>query len=473
MVNEHQFREVLLCSGERIRVVSSPKITAREKTPIVKLVRPFQEFAERESSGGILLLACTLIALVWANSPWADGYTALWHTPFTVALGSFNLSKELHFWVNDGLMAVFFFVVGLEIKRELLAGELASARQAALPIIAALGGVVAPALFYSLVNSGGPGAQGWGIPMATDIAFAIGVMALLGDRIPLGLKVFLTALAIVDDIAAVLVIAVFYTADLSWNALGIAVAFLLMALAANRLGVRHTLPYAILGGLVWLTVLQSGVHATVAGVLMAFAIPSRTAINQREFLAHGRAVLDHFQKAAETEPFDILSDIEQQVAVEALEDACEKVQPPLHRLEYALHPWVTFVIMPLFALSNAGVSLFGDVGGGLAQPITLGVILGLVLGKPIGVTLASWLAVRLNFASLPEGVSWSQIHGAGWLAGIGFTMSLFMTGLAFTDDAQLTAAKIGILVASLCAGIIGSIILWRRQTTSHISKQIA
>ena len=439
----------------------NPRRIAPKKTPIVKLARPFQEFAGRETSGGILLLACTVVALAWANSPWAHSYRDLWHTSFSIGFASLNLSKELHFWVNDALMAVFFFVVGLEIKREVLAGELASPRQAALPIIAALGGVLVPALIYSAFNANGPGARGWGIPMATDIAFVIGVMALLGDRVPLGLKVFLTALAIVDDIAAVLVIALFYTADLAWGALGIAALCLVLAFAANRLGVRHPLPYALIGVILWMTVLQSGVHPTLAGVLLAFMIPSRTAVNQRDFLQHGRAVLDHFEKAAQTEPLDILSDIEQQIAVGALEDACEKVQPPLHRLEQALHPWVTFAIMPLFALANAGVSLSGDFWKVLAQPITIGVVLGLVLGKPIGVMLASWLAVRSGLACLPENVSWRHIHGAGWLAGIGFTMSLFMTGLAFTDDAHLTVAKLGILVASLCAGIVGSAILLR------------
>jgi NhaA family Na+:H+ antiporter len=378
---------------------------------------------------------------------------------FTVGLDGFQLRHELHFWVNDALMAVFFFVVGLEIKRQLLAGELASPRQAALPILAALGGVVIPALLYTLFNANGPGARGWGIPMATDIAFAIGVMALLGDRIPLALRVFLTALAIVDDIAAVLVIAVFYTADLAWGALGIAAFCLFLALAANRMGVRHPLPYALIGAALWIAVLQSGVHATIAGVLLAFVIPSRTAIDQREFLEHSRAVLDHFETAANTEPFAILSDLEQQTAVKELEESCEKVQPPLHRLEQALHPWVTFLIMPLFALANAGVVLSGDAGNVFLQPVTLGVVLGLVLGKPIGITLASWLAVRFRLASLPENVGWKHIHGAAWLGGIGFTMSLFMTGLAFTDDAHLTAAKLGILIASVSAGIVGSAIL--------------
>jgi NhaA family Na+:H+ antiporter len=442
-------------------LVINPQRIEPEKTPIVKLVRPFQDFAGRETSGGILLLACTIIALVWANSPWVSHYEALWHTPITFGLGSFTLSHEFHFWVNDALMAVFFFVVGLEIKRELLAGELASPRQAALPIVAAIGGVVFPALLYASLNNGGPGAHGWGIPMATDIAFVIGVMALLGDRIPLGLKVFLTALAIVDDIAAVLVIAVFYTADLSWAPLGIGALCLLVALAANRLGARHPLPYTLIGAVLWVTVLQSGVHATIAGVLLAFTIPSRTAINQSDFLGHCRSMLDHFEQSAKSKTFDILSDIEQQCAIEALEDACEKVQPPLHRIEYALHPWVTFLIMPLFALANAGVSLSGDLAKTAVQPVTLGVIFGLVFGKPLGITLASWLAVRTGLASLPENVSWKHVHGAGWLAGIGFTMSLFMTGLAFTNENNITAAKLGILIASVCAGTVGSLILIR------------
>ncbi len=441
-------------------MVNHQRITPKT-TPIVKLVRPFQQFAGRETSGGVLLVACTMVALIWANSPWTQSYADLWHTHFSIGLASFSLDKELHFWVNDALMAVFFFVVGLEIKRELLAGELASARQAALPLIAALGGVLVPALIYAVLNANGPGARGWGIPMATDIAFALGVMALLGDRIPLGLKVFLTALAIVDDIAAVLVIAMFYTENLAWGALGMAVFCLLLALAANRLGVRHPLPYALIGVVLWITVLQSGIHATLAGVLLAFMIPSRSAVNQRDFLQHGRAVLDHFEMASQIEPFDILSDIEQQVSVEALEDACEKVQPPLHRLEHGLRPWVTFAIMPLFALANAGVMLSGDLREVLAQSTTIGVILGLLLGKPIGILLASWLAVRTGLASLPESVSWSHIHGAGWLAGIGFTMSLFMTGLAFTGSHEITAAKFGILIASVLAGVVGSVILLR------------
>lgn len=442
--------------------------SARTQKPLVKLVRPFQEFAGRETAGGMLLLVCTIAALIWANSPWANAYIGLWHIPFTVGIGGFTLSHDLHFWVNDGLMAIFFFVVGLEIKRELLAGELASPRQAALPLVAAFGGVAVPALLYFWINAGGPGAGGWGIPMATDIAFALGVMALLGSRIPPGLKIFLTALAIVDDIAAVLVIALFYTAHIDWGPLAGAACCLLLALGANRLGVRRPLPYALIGAVLWVTMMQSGVHATIAGVLLAFMIPSRNVINQRSFLEEGRAVLEHFENASRTEPFDILADIEQQTAIEALEDACEKMQPPLHRLEHALHPWVTFGIMPLFALANAGVSVSGDFTTLVVQPVTLGVLVGLLLGKPLGVTLAAWIAVRLGFASLPVNVSWKHIHGAGWLAGIGFTMSIFMAGLSFTDETQLTAAKLGILLASLCAGLIGSILLLRIKSMSKV-----
>jgi NhaA family Na+:H+ antiporter len=447
-----------------VAVANSKRITP-VSTPILRLARPFQEFAAREISGGILLLGCAVAALAWANSRGADSYTALWHMPFTVGLTGFNLSRELHFWVNDALMAVFFFVVGLEIKRQLLAGELASPRRAALPILSALGGILVPALLYTALNAGGAGARGWAIPMATDIAFAIGVMALLGNRVPLGLKVFLTALAIADDIAAVLVIAVFYTSDIAFGALALSGVCLLAALAANRLGIRHPLPYAVIGAVLWIAVLQSGVHATIAGVLLAFTIPCRTAVNQREFLRHSRALLDHFERAAETEPLDILADAEQQTAVEALEDACEKVQPPLHRLEQGLHPWVTFVVMPLFALANAGLPLSGGLTA--AQHVTLGVALGLAIGKPIGITLAAWLAVRLGAAALPERVSWRHIHGAGWLGGIGFTMSLFMADLAFAGETQLTYAKLGILIASLCAGLIGYAILM------HKPRQIA
>jgi NhaA family Na+:H+ antiporter len=437
--------------------------------PIVRIIKPFQTFAANEASGGIVLLLSTAAALIWANSPWSASYTAFWHTNITISLGAKALSHDLHFWVNDLLMVIFFFFVGLEIKREVLVGELASPRQAALPIIAAFGGVVVPAIIYSVLNAGTAGARGWGVPMATDIAFALGVMALLGSRIPVGLKVFLTALAIADDMAAVLVIAVFYTEQISGLALGAAALCLAVLLTLNRLGARQPLVYAFGGAFLWLAVLASGVHATIAGIALAFTIPSRTRLDAPEFLLHGRSTLDQFGKAQENQPMLICNE-DQQAAVHALEEACEKVQPPLLRMEYALQHWVTFAIMPVFALANAGVVIGGDLSQILIQPITLGVILGLLIGKPIGITLASWLAVRNGLAALPAGVNWSHIHGAGWLGGIGFTMSLFVASLAFADEAHLTMAKVGIFTASLCAGIVGSLLLLKATRHAAINE---
>lgn len=318
-------------------------LKAATHAPIVNFVRPFQMFAALEAAGGILLFLCSVAALAWANSPWAPTYEALWHTKATIDVATFTLGQDLHFFINDGLMAIFFFVVGLEIKRELLVGELASIRQVALPIVGALGGVIAPALIYAALNASTEGAPGWGIPMATDIAFVIGFMALLGDRVPLGLKVFLTALAIVDDIAAVMVIAFFYTAQIDWTGLVVAALCIGLLVAANRLGVRHPLPYAILGIILWLAVLHSGVHPTIAGVVAAMTIPSRTELDAPQFLRHSRHILEHFERCADNHR-DVMTDAEQQVAINALEDTCEKVQPPLYRLEAALHPWVMFVI---------------------------------------------------------------------------------------------------------------------------------
>lgn len=430
--------------------------------PISPLIRPFQEFAARQASGGILLLLCTAVALVWVNSPWAESYEAFWNTKLTLRLADRTLDHDLHFWVNEGLMGVFFFVVGLEIKRELLVGELASLRQATLPILGALGGVLAPALIYAALNFGGKGAAGWGIPMATDIAFVIGVMAILGGRVPLGLKVFLTALAIVDDIAAVLVIALFYTAQIAWLGVGVAALCVVLLFVANWTGVRNPLPYAVLGIVLWLAVLHSGVHATIAGVLLAMTIPSRTELNAPEFLQRSRGILEHFERCADSVK-GVMTDVEQQAAIEALEDTCEKVQPPLYRLEQALHPWVTFLIMPVFALANAGVVLSGGITQQLSEPVTLGVALGLLLGKSIGIGFACWIAVKIGIAMLPLGVNWNHIHGAAWLGGIGFTMSFFIATLAFSNEELLARAKFGILAGSLSAGTIGFLILLRRR----------
>jgi NhaA family Na+:H+ antiporter len=427
---------------------------AREQPPVERIVRPFQDFAHKQSSGGILLIIATLVALVWANSPWSESYAALWHTKLTVGIGDASISKDLTHWINDGLMAVFFFVVGLEIKREVLVGELSSVRNAALPVAAALGGAVVPAAIYLAFNVGTEGSAGWGIPMATDIAFALGVLALLGDRVPLALKVFLTALAIVDDIMAVLVIALFYTSEISWGALGVGALFLAALILANLIGVGRTVVYAVLGVGLWLCFLLSGVHATIAGVLLALTIPAISFINPGAFLERSRYVLDRFEQAGEKGE-NVLANEERQAALHALNHAAYKLEPPLHELEHALHPWVVFAIMPIFALANAGVPLGGGIGEALTSPVAIGIVAGLLIGKQLGITLFAWLAVKSGLSVLPQGVTWRHVYGASWLAGIGFTMSLFITDLAFSDGSLVEAAKLGILAASLIAGAAG------------------
>jgi Na+:H+ antiporter, NhaA family len=432
---------------------------------VEKIVRPFQDFAQKASSGGIILIVATVVALVWANSPWGDSYAALWQTKLTVGVGDLSMSKDLTHWINDGLMAVFFLVVGLEIKREVLVGELSSARGAALPVAAALGGAVVPALIYVALNAGTAGAAGWGIPMATDIAFALGVLALLGERAPVSLKVFLTALAIVDDIVAVLVIALFYTSEISWGALSAGGLFLAALVVANLIGVGRTLVYALLGIGLWLAFLLSGVHATIAGILLAFTVPASSFINPGAFLERSRYVLDRFEQAGEKGE-NVLTNEDRQAALHALNHATYKLEPPLHELEHTLHPWVVFAIIPLFALANAGVPLGGGLAGALTSPVSLGIMLGLVLGKQIGVTLFAWLAVKSGVSELPAEIGWRHVYGASWLAGIGFTMSLFITDLAFSDGSLVDAAKLGILVASVVSGAVGWTIL-RGASSSH------
>lgn len=432
----------------------------RIKSPISLILQPFQEFAKLSASGGILLFLCTVAALVWANSAWSESYFALWHTRFTIAFGGFELSKPLELWINDGLMAIFFFVVGLEIKREVLTGELRTLREASLPVAAAVGGMIAPALIYISFNFGTDGARGWGIPMATDIAFSLGVLQLFGSRVPLGLKVFLTAFAIVDDIGAVLVIAMFYTDQIAMGPLGSAVMLLAFMFALNRAGVRSPIPYAVLGAVLWVAVLKSGIHATIAGVLAAMAIPAWSRINISRYLAEGRAVLDQYEGSGSSAGGEQMLTPRQMAAVHTLEQLSEGVQTPLQRLEHGLHPWVTFLILPVFALANAGVSLTGGGLGLLTHSVSIGIILGLVLGKLVGVTLFSWLAVRMGIAGLPPSVTWKQLFGAACLGGIGFTMSLFIANLAFGDSPLLAAAKIGILAASIIAGLLGAAILF-------------
>ena len=429
--------------------------------PIERILSPFHRFMHAESSGGIVLLLAAVVALVWANSPWWESYHRFWGSYLRVGVGGWEFRMSLHHFINDALMAVFFFLVGLEIKREMLVGELASMRAAALPFAAALGGMVVPAAAYIAFNPGGPGAAGWGIPMATDIAFALGILALMGPRIPLGLKVFLAALAIVDDLGAVMVIALFYTADVDVVALAAGAAVLAVLVGMNRLDVRHPAAYALVGLVLWGAVLASGVHATLAGVVAAMAIPARTRIDTHEFSEVSRGILDAFDEAG-VDGQNVLTNQGQQAAIQALESGCEAAQAPLQRIEHGLHVWVAFLIVPLFALANAGVRLTGDLGQALAHPVTLGVIFGLVVGKPLGITLFAWLAVRSGTAMLPAGVDMRSIVGVSFLAGIGFTMSLFIAALGFGEGSELLAsAKLGILVASAVAAAGGWVLLRR------------
>ena len=436
--------------------VTTPRLVAR-------VLRPFQEFARIGSLGGVVLLITTVVALIWANSPWGDSYFHLWETSLAVGGTDDPLTLTLHHWINDALMVVFFLLVGLEIKREMLVGELASPRLAALPIVAAIGGMAIPALLYTMVNRGGAGSVGWGIPMATDIAFALGILALLGPRVPLGLKVFLAALAIVDDLGAVLVIAIFYTSSIDWNALIAAAVCLAVLVTLNRTKVQALTPYLVVGVVLWYCVLRSGIHSTIAGVLLAMTIPTRTRVNAAQFSSSARELLDEFDRS-ETGDLLVITSKGQQEALHGLDLALDGVNAPLLKLEHGLNGLVAFGIMPLFALANAGVRLTG-VGEVLGSPVAQGIALGLVAGKSVGITLFSWLAVRAGFAALPSGVTWRLVFGAAWLGGIGFTMSLFIAGLAFGESPLLDSAKVGILAASSLAGVVGYTILRSAKST--------
>ena len=423
------------------------------------LQRPFQEFFSKEAGSGLLLIFSTIVALIWANSPLSNAYAALWETYFIVGVGEASINKPILLWVNDGLMAIFFFVVGLEIKRELLSGELSTRRKAALPLVAAIGGAVIPAIIYVALNAGSTEINGWGVPMATDIAFAIGVLALLGSRAPLALKIFVTALAIVDDLMAVLVIALFYTAEISLVSLGAGVGLFALALLANRLGIHRTAVYVILGVATWVAFLKSGVHATVAGVLFATAIPVRTRLSTKDFLKKGE---DFIHSVREHVAFKS----DQRTAIHYLEETSIHAQSPLERMEHALHGWVAFGVMPVFALANAGVAISGEaMSSMLASMVFWGIFLGLLIGKPLGIISLTWLAVRARIADLPAGITWRHVIGAGALAGIGFTMALFIANLAFDNAATLEIAKLAILAASLVSGLVG----WMLLSTTPLS----
>lgn len=423
-----------------------------------QVLSPFERFLRRTTAGGIILIGTSLLSLLIANSQWGEGFHQFWEQPMALAFGSWELRQSLHHWVNDGLMALFFLLVGLEIKREVLVGELSSLRDAALPIGAAIGGMAVPALIYSLFNYGTSSASGWGIPMATDIAFAIGILVLLAWRVPRSLIIFLTALAIVDDLGAVFVIALFYTHEINLIALSWAALVLAMLILFNRGGIRHPLPYIIAGILLWYLTLMSGLHATVAGILLALTIPAKPAFTPEQFdqrlqeLGQGfhAAVLDPFA------PDHPLSNHRMATIAENVERAAMSVQPPLQRMEHGLSTWVTFLVIPVFALANAGIDFSHiDIATSISAPVTLGVMFGLVLGKFIGISGSCWLILKSGLGQMPQGMNWRHLTGAAWLGGIGFTMSLFIGGMAFTDPRQFEDAKLGILLSSLIAAIIG------------------
>ena len=420
----------------------------------------FEWFVHSEVTGSILLLACTVVALVWANSSWAGTYSDLLHTYIGISWGGVEFKLSLLHWINDGLMVIFFFVVGLEVKRELVVGELSSIRKATLPVAAAVGGMVVPAVLFAVFNFGAEGARGWGIPMATDIAFALGVLAIFGTRAPLGLKVFLTALAIADDLGAVAVIAIFYTDTINVGALMVAAGLLVVLFVAIRANVRSLgLLLPLIVGF-WVAVFASGIHATVAGILVAMLIPVRPRVTVEAFVRGAENFMHGLSTTGDDDDVAV-PDTYHLNAVERHREVAADILPPGLVLEHMFHPVQVWFILPLFALANAGVAIGGDLMAVLANPLALGIIVGLVVGKPLGICLLSWLAVRTGSSALPAGVTWGQIAGAGCLAGIGFTMSLFISDLAFDNATLIATAKVGILAASLASGVVGFIILSR------------
>ena len=436
-------------------------------TPADKyIINPVNSFISKSTTGGIVLFVSALIAIILANSSFSEWYHHLWEHKIGFYFdGNTYLNYSIHHWVNDGLMAIFFFVVGLELKRELIGGELSNPKNAMLPIIAAVGGMVVPALFYTFFNYGTESAHGWGIPMATDIAFALGVLYLLGDRIPLSLKVFLTALAIVDDLGAVMVIAIFYTAEIDYFMLFTGLGFVVFLFLSKAFGIRNTIYYAVIGIFcVWLPFLLSGVHATIASVLVAFTIPADSRVNENAFIEKIKLYLNQFKYADQNEKVPTLSS-EQLHVLEDIRIVTKDAMTPLQRLEHRMHPFVSFVIMPVFALANAGVTFSNDIFTEVTSNVTLGVAVGLIFGKVLGVFGISMAVIKLKIANMPEGLTSRHLFGVGFLAAIGFTMSLFVTNLAFTGPTpELVAehqlqAKLGIFMASLIAGVIGFIIL--------------
>jgi len=427
-----------------------------------RFVRPALLFADTEAASGIVLLAAAIIALIWANSPWGEGYFTFWNTHLTIELGPFHFDETLKEVVNDGLMAIFFFVVGMEIKRELVVGELNGIRKAALPVLAAVGGMVLPAAIYVsfVISTGGDALNGWGIPMATDIAFSVGVIALLGSRVPVGAKLFLLALAIVDDIGAILVIALFYTSNISFIWIAIAFGVLAAIFAARKAGIRSMLLYVPLALIVWFAFLESGVHATIAGVILGMMVPAHALYSDEDFRRRAGWILERYDMDAASPRARERLD---QDALE-LEAIARESVPPLERFEYRLHRFSSFVVVPLFALANAGIRFSDfDVLEAIFSPVALGVSVGLVIGKPVGIAIATWIGLRLNLGELPRGVTFNHVLGIGMLAGIGFTVSLFIAELAFRNSAMAEVltneAKIGIFLGSAIAGLLGYFVM--------------
>jgi NhaA family Na+:H+ antiporter len=427
------------------------------KAALISTESMFLRFLHSQVFGSLVLIGATAVALIWANSSWRDVYFELSHLYMGVHAGDWNFELSLSHWIKDGLMAIFFFVVGLEIKREMVVGELSSVDKAMLPVCAAVGGAVVPASLYWLFNQTGDAAMGWGIPMATDIAFALGLLSLFGKRVPIGLKVFLTALAIADDLMAVAVIAVFYTPTVDLATLTLALVPMILMAIMSKAHVRAAWIYALLAFFVWLSVLGSGVHATIAGVMVAMVIPVRPVIDPERLLNLSSNLLDEVR--GDDNSLDaLIHDARRREKLEELELVVEDAIPPAIKLEHSLHPFQSFVILPLFALFSAGVAFNADTLAGFPTGISLGVIVGLVVGKPVGVLLASVLVLKLSSIEL-RGVTVPQLLGAGCLAGIGFTMSIFISELAWTDPSLVDQAKVGILIASILAGLLGAVVL--------------
>jgi len=426
-----------------------------------QIFKPTQRFFRKEASSSILLLAATLIALIWANSQIGETYHKFWHTEISIIVGNYKVSRTIVHWINDGFMSLFFFTVGLEIKREILVGELASPKKAMFPVIAALGGMIVPGLIYLAFNFGSEHISGWGIPIATDIAFALGAIALFGRKLPVGLRIFLAAFAIADDLGAVFVIAIFYTKEIVWSYVFICLFLVVGLVIANLLWIRWTLIYVILGFAIWFFILGSGIHPTIAGVIVSFFVPARGRYDTDRFLQNVNQLTKEFECEEQSCGYSILLNQDHLHTVHALELACRDVETPLQRLLHALHPWVAFIVLPFFALSNAGMSLHGiDISQAVTHNVSMGIVLGLLFGKPIGIVLFSFLAVWFNAASLPKDVKWSHVMGAAMLGGIGFTMSLFVSDLSFSAPLLLNYTKIAIFLGSVLSATAGIAFLY-------------